>query len=419
MKLLLTGLSHKTAPVQVREKLAISEGQIPRALQELQKQGAAEAVILSTCNRVEFAVSTPDQGDPDAIVSKFLEDWQIPRHSIETHLYRLESREAIQHIFRVAASLDSMVVGEPQILGQMKAAYAAARTEGCVGGLLETVMTRAFGVAKRVRSETGIGQMAVSVSYAAVELARRIFGALDGQSVMIIGSGKMGELAAKHLRRSGAKKIFVTNRTRSRAEEMAALFEGRVVEYSEFPAMLHQVDIVIASSGAPHFILTREDMQRVIAERRNKPMFLIDIAVPRNIDPAVNDIDGVFLYDVDDLAGVVNANIKEREKQAALAEAIIAEEVDRTIARLRIEEVAPAIVSVQEALEEIRSGEVAKLFRRSGDLTPEQQQQIEAMTRSIINKVAHGPISALRHHASQPEGGHAIEVIRKVFHLQR
>jgi glutamyl-tRNA reductase len=241
---------------------------------------------------------------------------------------------------------------------------------------------------------------------------------LNGQSVMIIGSGKMGELAAKHLRRSGAKKIFVTNRTRSRAEEMARLFDGRVVEYSEFPDMLHQVDIVIASSGAPNYILTRDDMQRVIAERRNKPMFLIDIAVPRNIDPAVNEIDNVFLYDVDDLAGVVNANIREREKQADLAEAIVAEEVDRTMARLRIEEVTPAIVSVQETLEEIRSAEVAKLFRRS-DLTPEQRQQIEAMTRSIVNKVAHGPISELRRHANEPQGESAIEVIRKVFHLQR
>ncbi|HEU5021961.1 MAG TPA: glutamyl-tRNA reductase [Bryobacteraceae bacterium] len=418
MKLLLTGLSHKTAPVQVREKLAIPEAEIPRALQELQKQGAAEAVILSTCNRVEFALSTPDHADPDAIVQRFLEDWQIAQYSVDTHLYRLEAREAIQHIFRVAASLDSMVVGEPQILGQMKAAYAAARTEGTVGGLLETVMTRAFGVAKRVRSETGIGQMAVSVSYAAVELAKRIFGSLNGQSIMIIGSGKMGELAAKHLKRSGAKKIFVTNRTRVRAEEMASLFDGRVVDYAEFPAMLHQVDIVIASSGAPHYILTPDDMNRVIAERRNKPMFLIDIAVPRNIDPAVNEIDGVFLYDVDDLAGVVNANIREREKQAAVAEAIVTEEVERTMARLRVEEVTPAIVSVQEALEEIRSAEVAKLFRR-GNLTAEQQQQIEAMTRSIINKVAHGPISALRRHANEPEGESAIEVIRKVFHLQR
>ena len=419
MRLLLTGLSHKTAPIDLREKLAIAESALPRALQDLQKLGASEAVVLSTCNRVEFAVSTTDDVEPGPLVDRFLAEWQIPHGLFEGHLYRLESREAIRHIFRVASSLDSMVVGEPQILGQLKAAYAAAKTEGSVGGLLETVLTRAFGAAKRVRSETGIGQMAVSVSYAAVELARRIFGSLNGQKVLIVGSGKMGELAAKHLRRSGANKIFVTNRTRSRAEEMAQLFDGRVVDYATFPAMLHEIDIVIASSGAPHFILTRDDMQRVIGERRNKPMFLIDIAVPRNIDPEVNKIDGVFLYDVDDLAGVVNANIKEREKQAEQAEAIVAEEVEQMMARLRIEEVTPTIVHLQEQLEEIRVGEVTRALRRMPGLTEEQRQQIDTMTRSIINKIAHGPISELRRHATEPEGGRAIEVIRKVFHLQR
>ncbi len=419
MKLLLTGLSHKTAPVHLREKLAISDALLPRALQELQKLGATEAVVLSTCNRVEFAVSTSDDAEPGPVLDQFLVDWQVPRAAFDGHLYRFEARDAIQHIFRVASSLDSMVVGEPQILGQMKAAYSAAKTEGSVGGILETVLTRAFSAAKRVRSETGIGHMAVSVSYAAVELARRIFGSLSGQKVMIIGSGKMGELAAKHLRRSGANKIFVTNRTQARAEEMARLFDGRAVDYTSFPAMLHEIDIVIASSGAPHFILTRDDMQRVIGQRKNKPMFLIDIAVPRNIDPAVNEIDGVFLYDVDDLAGVVNANLKEREKQAGQAEAIIVEEVELMMARLRIEGVTPTIVNLQVLMEVIRSGEVARDPRRLQGLTPEQIQQVEAMTRSIVNKIAHGPISELRRNATEPEGDRAIEVIRKVFHLQR
>ncbi len=419
MKLLLTGLSHKTAPVHLREKLAISEALLPRALQELQKLGATEAVVLSTCNRVEFAVSTSDDVEPGPVLDQFLIDWQVPRTAFDGHLYRFEARDAIQHIFRVASSLDSMVVGEPQILGQMKAAYNAAKTEGSVGGILETVLTRAFSAAKRVRSETGIGHMAVSVSYAAVELARRIFGSLNGQKVLIIGSGKMGELAAKHLRRSGANKIFVTNRTAARAEEMARLFDGRAIDYTAFPAMLHEIDIVIASSGAPHFILTRDEMQRVIGQRKNKPMFLIDIAVPRNIDPAVNEIDGVFLYDVDDLAGVVNANLKEREKQAGQAEAIIVEEVELMMARLRIEGVTPTIVNLQEQLEEIRAAEVTRALRRMQGLTPEQIQQVEAMTRSIINKIAHGPISELRRNATEPEGDQAIEVIRKVFHLQR
>jgi len=419
MRLLLTGLSHKTAPVNLREKFAIPEATLARALQELQKLGASEAVVLSTCNRVEFALSAPDDVEPSVIIDRFLSQWQgTTASAYDGHLYKLESREAIQHLFRVAASLDSMVVGEPQILGQLKAAYAAAKTEGTVGGLLETVMTRAFNVAKRVRSETGIGHMAVSVSYAAVELARTIFGSLKGQTVMIVGSGKMGELAAKHLRRSGATKILVTNRTWERAEEMARLFDGRAVEYTQFQSMLHEVDIVITSSGAPHYIITRDDMQRVIAKRKHRPMFLIDIAVPRNVDPAVNEIEGVFLKDVDDLEGVVDANLQERSRQAEQAEAIVRHEVDQTLARLRIEEITPTIVSLQEQLEEIRAGEVARTLRRLQGLTPEQRQQIEIMTKSIVNKIAHGPISELRRNAGQPEGGPVIDAIRKVFHLQ-
>jgi glutamyl-tRNA reductase len=421
MKLLLTGLSHKTAPVHLREKLAIPEGSLAQALQELQTLGASEAVVLSTCNRVEFALSAPDSAEPDEIFSQFLNKWQVPANAFDGHIYRLEARDAITHLFRVAASLDSMVVGEPQILGQLKAAYAAAKAEGSVGGVLDNVMTRAFNVAKRVRSETGIGQMAVSVSYAAVELARRIFGSLKGQTVLIVGSGKMGELAAKHLKRSGANKVWVTNRTYERAEELAKLFEGRAIDYTHFLSMLHEVDIVIASSGAPHYIIGPEDMHRVIAQRKHRPMFLIDIAVPRNIDPKVNDIDGAFLYDVDDLEGVVNANIQERARQAEQAENIVKDEVEQMMARLRIEQVTPTIISLQEQLEEIRAGEVARSLRRLPNLTEEQRQQIEAqieaMTRSIINKIAHGPISEIRRNAGHPEGNQAIEIIRKVFHL--
>lgn len=419
MKLLLSGLSHKTAPVHVREKMAIPEDALPRALHELQRCGATEVVVLSTCNRVEFALSAPDTAEPVEILNRFFEEWKgADAGAFQSHIYRHESRAAIHHLFRVAASLDSMVVGEPQILGQLKSAYAMARAEGTVGGLLELVLTRAFSVAKRVRSETGIGQMAVSVSYAAVELSRKIFGSLKGQTVMIIGSGKMGELAAKHLRRSGASRILVTNRTWERAQELAALFNGTAIEYNRFQQVLPEVDIVIASSGAPHYILNREDMQRVISLRRNRPVFLIDIAVPRNIDPQVNEIEGVFLYDVDDLEGVVNANIQERGRQAEEAEAIVTAEVEKTIARIQIESVTPTIVSLQEQLEDIRAGEVSRTLRRMQGLTPEQQQQIETMTKSIINKIAHGPISELRRNAGHPDGSQAIEWIRKVFHLQ-
>jgi glutamyl-tRNA reductase len=427
MKLLLAGISHKTAPVHLREKLALSETALPEALHQLQNHGASEAVILSTCNRVEFSLTVPDHVEPRSVIDRFLEAWKGSATAFEGHLYRLDSSEAIQHLFRVAASLDSMVVGEPQILGQLKAAYAVARNEGTVGGLLEQVMTRAFSVAKRVRSETGIGQMAVSVSYAAVELARSIFGSLKGgslagHSVMIIGSGKMGELAARHLHRSGAKRIFVTNRTWERAQEMAESFQGQAIEYGRFTSVLPEVDIVIASSGAPHYILHPDEMRRVMSARKNKPMFLIDIAVPRNIDPAVNDVEGVILYDVDDLESVVNENIKERSRQADQAEVIVRDEVSRMLSRLKIEEVTPTIISLQEQWENIRATEVTRAVRRLPSLTPEQQEQViaqmEAMTKSIVNKIAHGPISAIRGNAGQPEGEHLLKAVRKVFHLQ-
>ena len=419
MKLLITGVSHKTAPVEVRERLAFREESLPAALADLKaREGVSEAVILSTCNRVEITVTTDDGADPQAIVDSFLADQKaIEAETVGPCLYRHEGSDAIHHLFRVASSLDSMVVGEPQILGQLKAAYASAKTCGALCGWLEGLMTRAFSVAKRVRSETGIGQMAVSVSYAAVELARKIFGSLDNRTIMIVGAGKMSELAARHLRRSGASHVFVTNRTHERAVEMAQLFQGTPVEYTRFVNMLPEVDIVITSSGAPHYILHKDEMQRVIAARRNKPMFLIDIAVPRNIEPTVNDVDNVYLYDIDDLQEVVNSNLRERMKEAEHAEALVKEEVDRMLARLKVAEVTPTIVGLQEQLEQIRAAELDKLRRRHGPLPQELEQAIEAMTRGMMNKVAHGPISELRNHAGQPEGAHVVAAIRKAFHL--
>lgn len=420
MKLLITGVSHKTAPVAVRERLAFREETLPAALAELRAQdGVAEALILSTCNRVEIAITTDDRFDPLAIVDAFLASRKgIDSEELGPHLYRHEGKEAIHHLFRVAASLDSMVVGEPQILGQLKTAFGAAKDCGALCGWMEGLLTRAFSVAKRVRSETGIGQMAVSVSYAAVELARKIFGSLSGRTIMIVGAGKMSELAARHLRRSGASHVFVTNRTHERAVDMAALFQGTPVEYTRFVSMLPEVDIVITSSGAPHYILHKEEMQRVIAARRNKPMFLIDIAVPRNVEPSVNDIDNIFLYDIDDLQEVVNANLRERMKEAEQAEALVAEEVDRMMARLKVAEVTPTIVGLQEQLEQIRAGEIEKVRRKFGPFTAQQEEALEMLTRGIINKIAHGPISELRNHAGHPEGAHVVAAIRKAFHLQ-
>ena len=420
MKLLITGVSHKTAPVEVRERLAFAEGVLPAALHGLISHGGIqEALVLSTCNRVEIAVTADDTVDPAAAVAAFLyESRGVSPETLGPCLYTHEGRDAIHHLFRVASSLDSMVVGEPQILGQLKAAYAHAKANDSLNGLLESIVSRAFSVAKRVRSETGIGQMAVSVSYAAVELARKIFGALDGRTVMIVGSGKMSELAARHLRRSGAAHIFVTNRTYERAQELAAVFQGTPVEYNRFLSLLPEVDIVITSSGAPHYILTKDEMQRIINARRNKPMFLIDIAVPRNIEPSVNQVDNVFLYDIDDLQEVVNSNLRERIREAEHAEELVTQEVERMMARLKVQEVAPTIVSLQEQLEQIRSGEIERMRRKLGSLTPEQEAALESLTRGIVNKIAHGPISELRRHAGLPDGVHIIDAIRQVFHLK-
>lgn len=408
MKLLLTGVNHKTAPVEVRERLAFPELAIGPALERLRNgSGISEALILSTCNRVEITVASEDGVDARPAVEAVMRG-----NASDSEIYRYEGRDAIEHLFRVAASLDAMVVGEPQILGQMKNAYALAKSAGAMNGLLDGVVSRAFSVAKRVRTETGIGQMAVSVSYAAVELARKIFGSLAGRSVLLVGSGKMSELAARHLRRSGAKRILVTNRTLSRAEEMAAVFGGTAVDYSQFRQVLPEVDIVITSSGAPGYVIGPDEMQRAITARKNKPMFVIDIAVPRNVDPAVNALDNVFLYDIDDLQGVVNSNLAERHKEAARAERIVAEEVERMLARLKVQEIAPVIVSLQEQLETIRSAEVVKALRKGGVMG---EREVEALTRAIVAKIAHGPIAELRRQAGEAEGGAVVEVVRRVF----
>jgi len=419
MKLWITGVNHKTAPVEVRERLAFDQNSLPAALSALKHTpGLAEGMILSTCNRVEIAVLAEDGVDPQGSLTQFLHRArQIEPDWVKPYLYGYQERDAIRHLFRVAASLDSMVVGEPQILGQLKSAYAMAKAHGTVGGNLEHVITRAFSVAKRVRSETGIGESAVSVSYAAVELAREIFGSLADKKVMIVGAGKMSELAARHLNRAGAPEIFVTNRTLARAEEMAALFQGKIVEYDRFLSVLPEIDILIASSGAPFYILRKDQMRRVIEARRNKPVFLIDIAVPRNIEPAVNELDNVYLYDIDDLQKVVESNVGERKKKAEHAERIIAEEVDRMVQRLKAREVAPTIVGLQEQLEQIRQSEIERVRGKLGALTPQQEEAVQALTRGIINKVAHGTISELRRQAGHPNGVHIIEAIRKVFRL--
>jgi glutamyl-tRNA reductase len=406
MKLLLTGLNHRTAPVEVRERLAFEDNALPQALDDLKRRpGLIEGMILSTCNRVEVAVTADEQADVESAVEGFLADSRrVERAWVTPYLYRFDGPEAIRHLFRVASSLDSMVVGEPQILGQMKSAYALAKEHGSIGGFLGQVMDRALSVAKRVRTETDIGESAVSVSYAAVELAREIFGALQGKKVLVIGAGKMAASAARHLRRAGVSEILVTNRTRERAVAMAEDCGGRVLDYERFEDAVPEVDIVLASSGAPHFILTRDQMRAAMGKRRNRPMFLIDIAVPRNIDPAVNEVDSVFLYDIDDLGKVVNDNKRGRIETAKNAEEIVSEEVDRMIVRMKTREAAPAIVMLQDQFETWRRGEIERQRQKLGALTPQQEEAIQAITRGLMNKFAHRIISELKRPKSDAPG---------------
>lgn len=411
----IAGVNHRSAPVEVRERLAFREEELVAALQTLRDEtGAHEAMVLSTCNRVEIAVTTENPAELTATLARLR---NLDPQWLEQYLYVHRGTEALRHLFRVAASLDSMVIGEPQILGQLKNAYQIARDAGSLHGPLDSVVTRAFSIAKRVRTETEIGQSAVSISYAAVELAREIFGSLKGKTVLIAGAGKMSELAARHLHRSGATNIMVTNRTRSRAEEMARLFEGKVVDYEKFHATLPEIDILIASSGAQHYILEKDQAQRAISVRKNRPMFLIDIAVPRNIDPAVNSIDNVFLYDIDDLQKVVERNVSLRQKEAEEAERIVEQEIERTISILKTRAVAPTIAALQEQLEQIRAAEVERMKGRFGTLTPHQEEMLEALTRGIINKIAHAHIVEIRKEASKPGGGPIVSAVRRVFHL--
>jgi glutamyl-tRNA reductase len=402
MKLLITGLNHRTAPVEVRERVAFESQSLPDALDQLKRRpGLLEGMILSTCNRVEVAVTADEDTDAGSAVESFLaESRSVARDWVSPHLYHYNGPEAIRHMFRVASSLDSMVVGEPQILGQMKAAYAAAKERGALNtaasGFLDQVVTKAFNVAKRVRTETEIGESAVSVSYAAVALAREIFGSLKGQRVLVVGAGKMAEGAARHLRRAGVLEILVTNRTRERAVALAEAVDGTVIEYERFHEALPEVDILLASSGATSFIVTVEEMRAAISKRRNRPMFLIDIAVPRNIEPGVNGLDNVFLYDIDDLGKVVDTNLRGRMEVAQQAEVIIAEEVARMMTRLKTRESSSIIVSIREQVEQWRVGEIERRRAKLGTLTPQQEEALEAITRGLTNKFLHEMITKVK-----------------------
>ena len=419
MNLIVVGLSHKTAPVEIRERLSFPAQTIGEPLNRLcTAYEINEGVIISTCNRVEVFAVTRDIEKGLWQVKKFLSEYHnIPLEGLDKHLYAYTSEDAVRHIFRVSSGIDSMIIGEPQILGQVKDAYGYALQHKTAGVIMNKLFHKAFSVAKRIRTETKIGSSAVSVSYAAVELAKKIFGTLEGKIAMLIGAGEMAELAARHLLSSGVQEIIVANRTYEKAIEMAKGFNGTPIMFREFTHYLKKVDIVIASTAAPKFIIHPEQIEEVIKERKNRSMFFIDISVPRNIDPLINNIDNIYLYNVDDLQGVVEANLKERAKEAKEAEAIINEELGNFHRWVKSLDVVPTIVALKKKFEEIRKGEMEKALSGMNNLQEKDKETINAMTKAIINKVVHDPVTHLKKEADKVEGDFYIEAARKLFDL--
>ena len=418
MRFQLIGVNHKTAPVEVRERLAIPESRLPEACKKLAEHpGIDEGMILSTCNRVEILTNSKNGSGAD--LRGFLQNYfQIDGGELNKHLYEYNEQEAVRHLFRVAASLDSMVVGEPQILGQVKEAYATARAVGAVRAQLDQLVTRAFAVAKRVRTETAVGSSSVSIASVAVDLAKKIFGNLHGKHVYLVGAGKMSELAARHLMAHGCASIFVANRTYDRAVSLAYKFKGQAIHFEDLHNTCDRADIVITSTGAPHAIFRREHGEVFLARRKNRPMFFIDIAVPRDVDPAMNKLDGIFVYDIDDLQQAVASHVADRRKEAERAEAIVTSEVERFHARIQTLDVVPTIVSLQDHLETIRQAEIDRVRGRLGALSPDQEMAVEALTRGIVNKIMHTPISTLKTAVREPEATTVIDLVRRLFNLQ-
>lgn len=420
MELFVLGLSHKTAPIEIRERLYVPERDLPKPLELLGASGdIPERMLLATCNRVE--VYGVCEGTLDGAV-KAVTECLAAYHALSPDrfagvLYTLTGAEAVRHIFRVACSLDSLVVGEPQILGQVKTAFAAARAQSALGLLLGTLLEQALHVAKRVRSETGIASAAVSISSAAVELARKIFGDLAGRSVLIIGAGEMAELALRHLLDDGVRSIIVANRSYDRALALAEQFQGRAVTFEGIRQQLVEADIVISSTSAPHYVVKKDELAPILSQRRHRPIFLIDIANPRDVDPDCNELDNVYLYNIDDLQAVVAANLKEREREAERAEAIVQREVSLYLTWLRGLDVVPTIVSLRQRLEAIRQSELEKALGRMNGLTAEQREAIAAMTTAMVNKILHQPMTELKRQAVLQDGHLYSSVLRKLFGL--
>ena len=416
MKLQLLGINHKTAPVEIRERLAIPEWRLEEATRKLlEHPGVEECIVFSTCNRVEFAACSETGTDLRGFIREYL---LTEASHIHQHLYERHDDDVVRHIFRVAASLDSMIVGEPQILGQVKHSYTVGKAVGSIQSNLELLLSRAFSVAKRVRSETAIGSSAVSVASVAVELAKKIFGNLQGHKVYVVGAGKMSELAARHLRSHGAGAIFVSNRTHERALQMAKNVSGSAIHFDQLYETADQADIVITSTGAPHPIFRREHGQLFMQRRKNRPMFFIDIAVPRDVHPEMGQVDGVFVYNIDDLQQVVNAHVSDRGREARRAEMVIEEEVGRFRQRIQSLDAVPTIVALQDRIEQIRQAELERIRSKLGVLNAEQQATIENLTRSIVNKILHPPISALKNASGSDRLAATADTLRNLFGIQ-
>jgi glutamyl-tRNA reductase len=423
MGILLIGMSHKTSPLAIRERLSLSCENSGHPLERLrQMPSVREALYLATCNRVEVLVCTPDQAEREAgegLKALLAERAKITLSELERCLYAFSDAEAVRHLFRVASSLDSLVMGEAQILGQVKEAYRVAVEHEATGMMLNRILHHAFQAAKRVRTETGIADNAVSVGFAAVELAKKIFGRLEGKAILLVGAGEMSELAARHLLKQGISTILVANRTYARAEEIAGLFEGTAVSLEQIPEVLKKVDIVISSTGAPDYVLTREMVASALHRRKNRFLFLIDIAVPRDIEPSAGEIDNVYLYNIDHLQELVDENRHLREREAAKAEIILEEEIQNHLDWISSLEVVPTIVRFREKIEGIMKAELEKSASWRQALSESDQNHVESLVSSVVNKILHEPTACLREESRNRNGLAYAAALRRLFKLEK
>ena len=418
-EVLIVGVNHHSAAVAVREQVALSNGALDEALRRLMALPEIdEGAIITTCNRVEVVAATADGDSAVDALTRFLAEGEsaAPEGLVE-HLSVYRGREGIRHLFRVAASLDSMIVGEPQILGQLKDLYDRAARSGATGTVLHRCFHRSFKVAKRVRTETGVATGAVSVSTAAVELARKIFDSLEDKTAMLIGAGTMGALAARHLLAHGVRNLIVANRTFDRAVALARELQGTPVAFEHLGTYLHLADVVIGSTAAEQPVLTPALVQQVLRQRKYRPMFLIDMSVPRNFDPLINDLDNVYVYDIDDLGGIAAVHREDRGREAERAAGIIEEEVDGFYRWLASLDAVPTIVALREKVERIRKAELEKTLGAFPDLPPEARASVDAMTSAIVNKILHVPLTRLKDQDRRQEA-HYLDAARHLFGIE-